>query len=311
MRLTKKLDGLTAHARAPDVSRPSPNGPEPTSPAAPPSVAPPTSVMSPAASSDGEPAVVVRVREGRVGKAESSSPREETGENATKIRSERTAHSAVSAKFENLSGQEVERSLVELLEKGPKFTLTQSIRGRTYQDVELGMERGAFALRWKIEFQRRATQGYQGLKRGSLKPRFPDGAASMPPAAPGDVERSILALKKKLMAIYRNHRSPGKNYTMPQRRAISQLRSSKDLILKPSDKCKDFVLMAREDYISKAGSHISEYEAIPRNPIPKLEAKTKRVIKDTMEGKVDEDILQAILPQCSRTAEFYGLPKKT
>ena len=34
----------------------------------------------------------------------------------------------------------MERSLVELLEKGPKFTLTQSIRGRTYQDVELGME---------------------------------------------------------------------------------------------------------------------------------------------------------------------------
>ena len=345
MRLTKKLKGLTALAHAPDRSRSPPDGPGSVPPAATPasvvpapasvmaataaspasvvpapasvvaaaaatpaSVVPVASAVAPAETGGRQPSATVR---GDIS-AEIALPREEPRENTVRAQTETThptPHPARTAKFQNLSGQEIEENLVELLEKGPKFTLTQSIQSRTFTEVETGMERGAFALRWKIEFQKRAAQGYRGLTQGSLKPRFPDGNASLPPAALGDIERSISTLKKKLMAIYRNHRSSGKNYTVSQRRAITQFKQDAELILKPSDKCKGFVLMTREDYISKVSVHISEYEPVPRNPTPKLEAKTKRLIKDTMDGKVDKNIVQAILPQCSRTAEFYGLPK--
>ena len=48
---------------------------------------------------------------------------------------------------------------------------------------------------------------------------------------------------------------------------------------------------------------------MPKNPTPKNEAATKRLIKDTLTDKVENHVLQGIIPQQSRTAELYGLPK--
>ena len=47
-----------------------------------------------------------------------------------------------------------------------------------------------------------------------------------------------------------------------------------------------------------------------KNPTPKLEAMTKRVIHDTMDEGVNEKVIKKIIPNSSRTAELYGLPKK-
>ena len=54
---------------------------------------------------------------------------------------------------------------------------------------------------------------------------------------------------------------------------------------------------------------LDDYEQVTKNPTPKVEAETKRVIKTVMAEKVDKTIVQSLLPQGSRTAEFYGLPK--
>ena len=69
------------------------------------------------------------------------------------------------------------------------------------------------------------------------------------------------------------------------------------------------MLLNSSDYVNKIESTTSGYQEVPRNPTPKLEAITKRVIHDTMDGKVEERVVKAIIPQCSRTAELYGLPK--
>ena len=88
-----------------------------------------------------------------------------------------------------------------------------------------------------------------------------------------------------------------------------QLARNADVVVKPSDKCKGLVLLNTTDYVRKIESTTSTYDIVSRNPTPKLEASTKRIIHETMDGKVEERVVKALIPQCSRTAELYGLPK--
>ena len=81
------------------------------------------------------------------------------------------------------------------------------------------------------------------------------------------------------------------------------------MVVKRSDKCKGLVLLNSDDYVSKMQSITDQYEKVAKNPTPKLEATTKRIIHDSLDGKLAEKVVKSILPQCSRTAELYGLPK--
>ena len=67
--------------------------------------------------------------------------------------------------------------------------------------------------------------------------------------------------------------------------------------------------MKKDAYVNKALDILESYEQVPTNPTPKVEAVTKRLIKSVMESKVSKSLVQSLLPQGSRTAEFYGLPK--
>ena len=67
--------------------------------------------------------------------------------------------------------------------------------------------------------------------------------------------------------------------------------------------------MDKSDYISKADVITADYETVNKNPTNKIEAEIKRTIKETLNGKIEDNIIQALLPQNSRTAELYGLPK--
>ena len=64
--------------------------------------------------------------------------------------------------------------------------------------------------------------------------------------------------------------------------------------------------MNTDDYVSKMQNITQQYEPVPKNPTPKLEACTKRVIHESLDGKLDTKIVKSILRQCSRTAELYG-----
>ena len=99
------------------------------------------------------------------------------------------------------------------------------------------------------------------------------------------------------------------NLTTIEEEAVSQLSNDDSIVVKPSDKCKGLVVINKDDYVTKARDILDHYEEVPTNPTPKLEAATKRLIKDVMGSKVDQSLIQSLLPQGSRTAEFYGLPK--
>ena len=123
------------------------------------------------------------------------------------------------------------------------------------------------------------------------------------------MEGVLQQVKKKVTAVYKTHAKPLMNHTGSQLSALRELAGNKDVVVKPSDKCKGLVLLNANDYVKKLVATTSGYETVSRNPTPKLEASTKRMIHATMDNKVEERIVKAIIPHCSRTAELYGLPK--
>ena len=210
----------------------------------------------------------------------------------------------------NMTGGELEPSLLSILEKGPKFAMMQSVTSRTLRDVEVGIERAMFALRWKFEIDsRRTTLPLCAITTRQLKPRFSDNDATVPRPAPVETERAMSTLKRKIIGLYKNHHSVKANVLPEQEEAIAKLSQDKTMIVKPSDKGKGLVVMKRETYVSKASDILQTYEQVSGNPTPKVEATTKRVIKTVMENKTDKSLVNSLLPQGSRTAEFYGLPK--
>ena len=141
-------------------------------------------------------------------------------------------------------------------------------------------------------------------------PRFSDTDTIMAPSADTETEQSLRSLKNKIMKCYKNHQSTNQtNYNKEDMQALNDIRADSEVIIKRSDKCKGFVLMPKETYIEKASSITSQYEPVAKNPTPRLEAATKKIISQNLAGKVPDKITSAIKPSSSRTAELYGLPK--
>ena len=200
-----------------------------------------------------------------------------------------------------MTNEEIDPCLTSLLDKGPKFAMTQKITKRTFTDVEVGFERAAYALRWKLDIEGRRVNPPH--KSHQLRSRFADNDAAVPRLASLETERTMGKLKNKLLGIYRNHRTNRVNVESNQEQAIKDLSQKENVIVKPSDKCKGFVIMDKDTYVEKALNILGEYEQVQSNPTPKVEAATKRVIKSVMNDKVDKHLMQTLLPQGSRTAE--------
>ena len=259
----------------------------------------------------------------------------------------------------NISDRPLSDSVLYIISKGPNFALSRKIDRNVIHEVEIGIERGAFALKWKehIEEKRKAnlnavsvtntnpltafhgttntthsgsehsqtditttnectTQQPENTQHATLKPRFDDTDTRMAPTASGRTEKALQILKQKVVNAYKNYRSNNRpstsllsNHTANDVKILKSIKEDDDLIVKRSDKCKGFVLLNKDTYIEKANQIISEYEPINKNPTRKLEASTKLIINHTLNNKLPPKIIHAIQPSCSRTAEFYGLPK--
>ena len=246
-------------------------------------------------------------------------------------------------RFENMTDKVLSDQLVNLLSKGPNFALSRSVNKTILKEVEIGLERGAFALRWKehIDKKQKGSQSQsvccepqssvitpstnqpetndpvpdpdsdQAAHRSvRLTPRFSDTDTRAAPTGHAVTERTLKTLKHKVMTIYKNHRSTTEpNHTLSDVKRLKELGNDPDIIVKRSDKCKGLVILSKSDYIQKAEKITDDYEIVTANPTPKLEAKTKMLIKTTLANKVPDKIVKSVLPTGSRTAELYGLPK--
>ena len=83
------------------------------------------------------------------------------------------------------------------------------------------------------------------------------------------------------------------------------------MIVKPSDKCKGFVILDKADYVGKAKHVLDDpenYERLEKDTTPKVEAKMKKAFKQKVSGKLPDNIVDDFTPRPSRTPSFYGLP---
>ena len=171
----------------------------------------------------------------------SSSPVSSSAENVSPVK-----------KLFNMTGAELESPLASVLEKGPKFAITQKVTKKTLNDVEVGIERAMFALRWKLEIeQKRGNLSSHAISTHQLKPHFADNDAAVPRLASAEIERAMAKLKGKVIGLYKNHRTSKSNVLSEEEEAIAKLSNNKSLIVKPSDKCKGFVIMKKETYRSR------------------------------------------------------------
>lgn len=230
----------------------------------------------------------------------------------------------------NLSHRTISDTLADLLGKGPKFALTQDVTPSILRSVETGIERAFYGLKWKHVHTKTQTTSVnrdpeanntpsattQPLENdapsqdGMPRPFFPDSGACQPPIISKEGETKLEDVKSKIMRLYRGtRRNNNHNFTQAQKKELISLKKESDIIVKKSDKCKSLVIMDKADYISKAQTITSSYDVTTRNPTAKLEEETKELMKKTLKGKIPDDYFRKILPQHSRTAEFYGLPK--
>ena len=240
-------------------------------------------------------------------------------------------------RFINLSSRSVSENLATILDKGPKYALTQNVTPATLKAVETGIERAFYGLKWQhiiAKTKKDATCG-EGTpaqedttpppepdsssevtvsstpaQKPMPRPYFSDSGARQPPNIEKCGEKTLEGIKSKILSVYRGTRKQEQhNHTAAQKKELTQLRQDETTIVKRSDKCKNIVIMDKVDYITKAESILSTYDTVDKNPTNKLEEDTKSLMKRTLQDKVPDDNLRRLLPQHARTAEFYGLPK--
>ena len=261
---------------------------------------------------------------------------------------EKTFEANKNPRFVNLTSHPVNSNLATLLEKGPKFALTQQVTPSTLHTVEAGIERAFYGLKWSYTLEKLknrtapaqdeeaatnnlpphpqsqptpTTEDIDSSAANNTIPRpfFQDSGAGQPPNIPKEGEEVLEKIKSKILNLYRGIRKNSLQISPTSRKKeLNTLKQDKDKIVKRSDNCKSLVIMERSDYISKSESIVSTYDIKEKNHTAKLEEDTKTLMKKTLKNKIPDNHLQRLpflremttfLPQHARTAEFYGLPK--
>ena len=196
-----------------------------------------------------------------------------------------------------MSDKVLPEQLVQFLSKGPNFALSRSVNKHVLKDVEIGLERGAFALRWRdhIEKKKRASTSQlvstpdeqstlsdssdcvttdeplnsdldvaqDNLRKVTLIPRFSDTDTKAAPTAGASTEQTLKVLKRKVMTLCKNHRSSSQpNHRPSDISMLKELGRDPDVIVKRSDKCKGLVVLPKTEYLHKAETITGGYEAI-------------------------------------------------
>ena len=229
----------------------------------------------------------------------------------------------------NLSKRVIHPRTKDVLEKGPKFCLSQRITSKIMTSAEVGIERAFYAMKWAAHLEdKRANNNNPADENSSPisdtdssqasltfsvphpRPNFPDSDVQQPPEVGPSAERKLEQLKSKILKLYTHHKVQEKpNVSSSVLMDLRELKQDDGLIIKQSDKCKSFVVMDKEEYLEKATMITNSYEKLQKNPTRDLEDATKNLMKTTLSNKIPQDHLKRLLPQHARTAEFYGLPK--
>ena len=99
--------------------------------------------------------------------------------------------------------------------------------------------------------------------------------------------------------------------TRTEKKGLCDLRNDENIVIKPSDKSKGFVVMSRESYMEKATAMLDCQINYERSEIKieEIERCTRLTVGKLTENKLPVALANALLPANCRMSRFYGLPK--
>ena len=138
----------------------------------------------------------------------------------------------------------------------------------------------------------RDENGEERQRKGcvpNLAFRFQDIGKNFPESCTAETEICLQKLKDDIIRTYKNHKVSEENVDSQQRKFVKDLANNDNVIIKQSDKCKGFVILDRAAYVDKAKAMLEDrdsYESVNKNPIPQVEARTKRALLNVTRDKL-------------------------
>lgn len=136
-------------------------------------------------------------------------------------------------------------------------------------------------------------------------------STKMPPV--GDIsvidvfEEAVL----KYLACLRVHSKP--NCTQTELEVIKSLENEKELIVKPSDKGGNTVILDRDQYLSMCKRLLDDktcYEGLPRDPTEMFQKELLGILETSKRNElINHDEFDFLYPRFPRVVTFYSLPK--
>ena len=98
------------------------------------------------------------------------------------------------------------------------------------------------------------------------------------------------------------------NLSREERKALRDLKSNKELIIKPADKGSSVVLLSKEDYLKEGNRQLNTptYEKITNDPTPEHLNEIQSAVKVL---PTDDEIKERLLPSKPSCPQLYLLPK--
>lgn len=206
----------------------------------------------------------------------------------------------------NLSNTHLTKNEIAVLEKGLSFCPTP-------RWSDWAIKKDVFKLRQKLDWKfskGKPTKNYSPLitllKKGGRNNREPPHNIHCLKEHTGKLLESILAYK----------REGKRNLSRPQRHALTQLRSRKSIIIKPSDKSGGIIILNKSDYEKEALIQLSnkdDFIEVHGREIDIIKQVNKEI--ETLErqliteGALSPYLKDSLQQQKPKLANFYILPK--
>ena len=203
---------------------------------------------------------------------------------------------------------------LQVLSKGPNhiYPITSGTRLKEKEcEAEVGLERHFYGKKWgdRIE-ESRGSNSRQDFK---FSLRNPETHKSQPPPSHPAEEERMKSVKAQVLASYSKlTQDSAKHKPISQEDidVLRQLTKRNDLIIKQSDKDKQFVIATKEMYIEKVNEMLADeetYENVPKNPLRSMVNEVEALC--TSLSVKYPDLAEAAKPYHPRLPEFYCLWK--
>ena len=103
------------------------------------------------------------------------------------------------------------------------------------------------------------------------------------------------------------------NLTLPERKAMKELKENKDIIIKPADKGGKIVILNRSDYILECERQLKNtehYKILGEDPTKRFNEDIQKTLREAYyRDIITQDTMDNLIVKNPRTATFYCLPK--